>query len=45
MAHCVTCGAELHPERALKYDYRMVPACQEKNANRGKGCSADIVAR
>jgi hypothetical protein len=32
MAHCVTCGAELHPERALKYDYCMAPACQEKNA-------------
>jgi hypothetical protein len=32
MAECITCGAELHPERALKYDYCMAPACQEKNA-------------
>jgi hypothetical protein len=28
---CVTCGAELHPERARKYDYCMSPECQEKN--------------
>jgi hypothetical protein len=32
MAQCVTCGTELHPERALKYDYCMAPECQEKNA-------------
>jgi hypothetical protein len=32
MAQCITCGAELHPERAQKYDYCMAPACQEKNA-------------
>jgi len=31
MAQCVTCGSELHPERAAKYDYCMAPACQEKN--------------
>jgi hypothetical protein len=31
MAQCVTCGSELHPERAKKYDYCMAPACQEKN--------------
>jgi hypothetical protein len=29
---CVTCGAELHPERAAKYDYCMSRECQEKNA-------------
>jgi hypothetical protein len=28
---CITCGAELHPERAAKYDYCMSPECQEKN--------------
>jgi hypothetical protein len=32
MAQCITCGTELHPERALKYDYCMAPECQEKNA-------------
>jgi hypothetical protein len=32
MAHCVTCGAELHPDRAKKYDYCMAKECQEKNA-------------
>jgi hypothetical protein len=31
MAQCVTCGAELHPERAQKYDYCTAPECQEKN--------------
>jgi len=31
MARCVTCGTELHPERAQKYDYCMAPECQEKN--------------
>jgi hypothetical protein len=29
---CVTCGAELHPDRAAKYDYCMSAECQEKNA-------------
>jgi hypothetical protein len=29
---CITCGAELHPERAEKYDYCMSRECQEKNA-------------
>jgi hypothetical protein len=29
---CVTCGIELHPERAAKYNYCMSPPCQEKNA-------------
>jgi hypothetical protein len=28
---CITCGAELHPERARKYSYCMAPECQEKN--------------
>jgi hypothetical protein len=32
MYKCITCGAELHPERARKYNYCMSPACQEKNA-------------
>jgi hypothetical protein len=32
MAKCITCGTELHPERARKYDYCMAPECQQKNA-------------
>ncbi len=32
MSQCVTCGRELHPERAQKYDYCMARECQEKNA-------------
>jgi hypothetical protein len=32
MAQCITCGTELHPERAEKYDYCMARECQEKNA-------------
>jgi hypothetical protein len=32
MAQCITCGAELHPERAQKYNYCMARECQEKNA-------------
>jgi hypothetical protein len=32
MAQCITCGIELHPERAQKYSYCMAPECQEKNA-------------
>lgn len=31
LARCITCGAELHPERARKYDYCMKPECQAKN--------------
>ncbi len=31
MAQCITCGAELHPDRARKYDYCLAPECQEKN--------------
>ena len=31
MAQCVTCGSELHPERAEKYDYCLAPECQRKN--------------
>jgi hypothetical protein len=30
-ARCVTCGSELHPERALKYDYCTARECQQKN--------------
>lgn len=32
MAKCITCGTELHPERAKKYNYCMARECQEKNA-------------
>src|SRR5260370_33888487 len=32
VSRCVTCGSELRPERAAKYDYCMAPECQEKNA-------------
>jgi hypothetical protein len=32
MATCVTCGAELHPERAEKYDYCTREACRAENA-------------
>jgi hypothetical protein len=32
MPQCVTCGTELHPERAQKYNYCMARECQEKNA-------------
>jgi hypothetical protein len=28
---CITCGDELHPGRAKKYDYCMKPECQAKN--------------
>jgi hypothetical protein len=31
MSKCVTCGSELHPERAKKYNYCMARECQEKN--------------
>jgi hypothetical protein len=34
VAQCITCGAELHPERAKKYNYCLAAACQEKN-NKG----------
>ena len=29
---CITCGTELHPDRAKKYNYCMSRECQEKNA-------------
>jgi cell pole-organizing protein PopZ len=32
LARCVTCGTELHPERAEKYDYCTKADCQAKNA-------------
>ena len=32
MEKCVTCGKELHPDRAKKYNYCMSRECQEKNA-------------
>jgi len=32
MATCVTCGDELHPERAEKYDYCTKPGCRARNA-------------
>lgn len=28
---CITCGDDLHPERAKKYGYCMKPECQAKN--------------
>jgi hypothetical protein len=31
MAQCITCGSELHPDRAEKYNYCMAPDCQRKN--------------
>ena len=31
MSRCVTCGVELHPERAKKYDYCLDPDCQARN--------------
>ena len=31
MAQCITCGSELHPDRAKKYDYCMKPECQRQN--------------
>jgi hypothetical protein len=32
MANCITCGDELHPERAEKYDYCTKRRCRERNA-------------
>jgi hypothetical protein len=32
VTHCVTCGIELHPERAEKYTYCTRRACREENA-------------
>ena len=32
MANCVTCGVELHPERAEKYDYCTKPECLKSNS-------------
>jgi hypothetical protein len=32
LATCITCGDELHPERAERYDYCTKPACQQANA-------------
>jgi DNA-binding NarL/FixJ family response regulator len=32
MARCVTCGTQLHPERAETYDYCTKVDCQAKNA-------------
>jgi len=29
---CISCGTELHPERAEKYRYCTAPACREMNA-------------
>src|SRR6202021_1271699 len=31
VAQCITCGSELHPDRAKKYNYCMAPECQRKN--------------
>jgi hypothetical protein len=32
VTYCVTCGVELHPERAEKYSYCTKRACREENA-------------
>ena len=32
MANCVTCGVELHPERAEKHDYCTKPECLKSNS-------------
>ena len=32
VGRCVTCGTELHPERAEKYDYCTASDCQARNA-------------
>jgi hypothetical protein len=40
MSKCITCGTELHPERAAKYNYCMARECQEKNA---KGLTIAVV--
>jgi len=40
MSNCITCGTELHPERAAKYNYCMARECQEKNA---KGLTIAVV--
>ena len=40
MSKCITCGTELHPERAAKYNYCMAPECQQKNA---KGLTIAVV--
>jgi len=32
MATCITCGTQLHPERAEKYNYCLDAPCQEANA-------------
>jgi hypothetical protein len=37
--HCLSCGDELHPERAEKYDYCTKPECRRRNARR-----LDVVA-
>jgi hypothetical protein len=31
MATCITCGIQLHPERAENYNYCLAPACQAEN--------------
>jgi hypothetical protein len=32
MSTCITCGTELHPERAQRYNYCLAPECQETNS-------------
>jgi hypothetical protein len=32
MATCITCGSQLHPERAERYNYCLAAACQAENA-------------
>jgi hypothetical protein len=32
MSTCITCGTQLHPERAEKYNYCLATACRAENA-------------
>jgi hypothetical protein len=42
MANCITCGVELPPERAEKYDYCTAAECQAKNV---KGLTMVAIAQ
>ncbi|MCI0632342.1 MAG: hypothetical protein L0206_00235 [Actinobacteria bacterium] len=42
MATCITCGDELHPERAEKYDYCTKTRCRERNARPSRIASVGV---
>jgi hypothetical protein len=42
MANCITCGDELHPERAEKYDYCTKRRCRERNARPARIASVGV---